>query len=100
LRDALVASIHFNIFHRDAERVVMTNVAQTFNVLQAMILAEGDRMILTPTYHVFEMNKQHQDAASLPVHLASPSANRKVSGKTRDTLSVSASAKDGRVLTR
>jgi alpha-N-arabinofuranosidase len=98
LRDALVASIHFDIFHRHADRVVMTNIAQTINVLQAMILTEGDQMILTPTYHVFEMNKQHQDAASLPVHLAAPSAKRQVRGKTLDTLSISASAKDGRSL--
>ena len=98
LRDAIVASIHFDIFHRHAERVVMANIAQTINVLQAMILTERDHLVLTPTYHVFEMNKQHQDAASLPVHLAAPSAKRKVGGKTLDTLSVSASAKDGQGL--
>ena len=98
LRDALVASIHFDIFHRHAERVVMANIAQTINVLQAMILTEGDHMILTPTYHVFEMNKQHQDAALLRVHLAAPSAIRKVGAKTLSTLSVSASTKHGQGL--
>jgi alpha-N-arabinofuranosidase len=77
---------------------VMANIAQTINVLQAMILTEGDHVILTPTYHVFEMNKQHQDAVSLPVHLAAPSAKREVGGKTLDTLSVTASAKDGQGL--
>ncbi len=98
LRDALVASLHFDIFHRHADRVVMANIAQTVNVLQAMILTDGDKLILTPTYHVFEMNKGHHDAVSLPVHVASPNAIREVDGKTLTTLSVSASTKDGQAL--
>jgi len=52
LRDALVAGIHLNIFNNHAERVKMANIAQTVNVLQAMILTDGPRMIVTPTYHV------------------------------------------------
>ncbi|MFC0272767.1 alpha-N-arabinofuranosidase [Metabacillus herbersteinensis] len=67
IRDALVAGVHFNIFHKHSDRVQMTNIAQTVNVLQAMILTEGDKMILTPTYHVFEMFKVHQDAQLLTV---------------------------------
>jgi len=62
IRDALVAGVHFNIFHNHSERVQMTNIAQMVNVIQAMILTESDKMILTPTYHVFEMYKVHQDA--------------------------------------
>jgi alpha-N-arabinofuranosidase len=71
LRDALVASIHFDVFHRHAGRVVMANIAQTVNVLQAMVLTdpETDALVLTPTYHVFAMNTGHHDAASLPVHI-------------------------------
>jgi alpha-N-arabinofuranosidase len=73
LRDALVAAIHLNIFNRHCERVHMANIAQTVNVLQAMILTEpegaGGRMVLTPTYHVFEMFAVHQDATSLPLDL-------------------------------
>ena len=71
LRDALVAALHFDIFHRHCDRVRMANIAQTINVLQAMILTEdgGDRMLLTPTYHVFEMYKVHQDATLLPLDL-------------------------------
>ncbi|MDP4088563.1 MAG: alpha-L-arabinofuranosidase C-terminal domain-containing protein, partial [Bacillota bacterium] len=53
MRDALVASIHFNIFHDHCDRVRMTNIAQCVNVLQAVILTEGAKMIKTPTYHVF-----------------------------------------------
>ncbi len=73
LRDALVAGINLNLFHQHCERVQMANIAQTVNVLQAMILTEGEKMVLTPTYHVFEMFKVHQDAELVPVELESPS---------------------------
>lgn len=69
LRDALVAGIHFNIFHKHCDRVRMANIAQTVNVLQAMILTKEEQMILTPTYHVFDMFKVHQDATYLPSEL-------------------------------
>lgn len=69
LRDAIVAALTFNIFNQHADRIHMTNIAQTINVLQALILTEegSDRMLLTPTYHVFEMFKVHHDATLLPV---------------------------------
>jgi len=73
LRDALVAGINLNIFNNHCDRVQMANIAQTVNVLQSVILTEGEKMILTPTYHVFEMYKVHQDATLLPVALDSPS---------------------------
>ncbi len=71
LRDALVAGIHFNIFNNYAERVGMANIAQTINVLQSVILTEGRKMVLTPTYHVFDMYQVHHDALRLPVHVES-----------------------------
>jgi alpha-N-arabinofuranosidase len=71
LRDALVAGIHLNIFNNHAERVGMTNIAQTINVLQSVILTEGAKMLLTPTYHVFDMFKVHHDALKLPVYVES-----------------------------
>ena len=67
LRDALAAALNLNIFHKHAERVRMANIAQTVNVLQAMVLTEGERMLLTPTYHVFHMFQVHQGATVLPV---------------------------------
>jgi alpha-N-arabinofuranosidase len=67
LRDAVVAALNFNIFHAHAERVRMTNIAQMVNVLQAMILTDKTRMLLTPTYHAYKMYVPFQDAASLPV---------------------------------
>jgi len=72
LRDALVAALNFHIFHKHAGRVVMANIAQTVNVLQAMILTDKEKMLRTPTYWVFEMFKVHQGGTSLPVELQSP----------------------------
>ncbi|MBL8267929.1 alpha-N-arabinofuranosidase, partial [Steroidobacter sp.] len=76
LRDALVASLTLDIFHRHAERVKMTNIAQMVNVLQAMILTDKEKMTLTPTYHVFEMYIPFQGATSLPVSVKSPTYQR------------------------
>ncbi len=69
LRDAFVASMTLDVFHRYTDRVKMTNIAQIANVLQSMILTKDDKMVLTPTYHVFEMYNVHQDATYLPVDL-------------------------------
>ncbi|MDQ6421788.1 alpha-N-arabinofuranosidase [Paenibacillus sp. LHD-117] len=71
IRDALVAGLNFHIFHDHNDRVRMANIAQMVNVLQAVILTEGDRMLLTPTYHVFDMYKVHQDAERLELRLVS-----------------------------
>jgi alpha-N-arabinofuranosidase len=72
MRDALVAALNFHVFHKHAERVTMANIAQTINVLQAMILTSKEKMLKTPTFWVFEMFKVHQDGTFLPVELQSP----------------------------
>jgi alpha-N-arabinofuranosidase len=72
LRDALVAGATLNIFNNHCDRVRMANLAQTVNVLQAVILTEGSKMLLTPTYHVFDLYKVHQDAKLLPMKFTSP----------------------------
>ncbi|MEX0720233.1 MAG: alpha-L-arabinofuranosidase C-terminal domain-containing protein [Balneolaceae bacterium] len=69
LRDALVASTTLDILNKHSDRVRIGNIAQTVNVLQAMIITEGDQMIKTPTYHVFEMYRVHYDAELLATHL-------------------------------
>lgn len=69
MRDALVAGINLNIFNKHCDRVKMANIAQLVNVLQAVILTEGDKMLLTPTYHVFNMYKDHQDAQLLDSYI-------------------------------
>jgi alpha-N-arabinofuranosidase len=71
LRDAVVAGLHLNIFNDHADRVRMANIAQTVNVLQAMVLTRGEEMILTPTYHVFDLYQVHQDATLLPTSVRS-----------------------------
>jgi alpha-N-arabinofuranosidase len=72
LRDAIVAGLNLNIFQQHSDRVQMANIAQMVNVLQAMILTDKEKMVLTPTYHVFEMYKVHQGATLIPVELAAP----------------------------
>ena len=72
LRDALLAALHFHIFHQHADRISMANIAQMINVLQAMILTDQEKMVLTPTYHVFEMFRVHQGATVLPLELSGP----------------------------
>ena len=69
LRDALVAGVTLNIFNQHCDRVKMANIAQTVNVLQAMILTDEAKMLLTPTFHVFEMYAVHHDATLLPTEL-------------------------------
>jgi alpha-N-arabinofuranosidase len=97
LRDALVAAINLNIFHQHADRVRLSNVAQMVNVLQAMILTEGPKMVLTPTYHVFSLFRPFQDATLLPTDMQAPSYRR---GAVRvPSLSVSAArTADGAVV--
>jgi alpha-N-arabinofuranosidase len=89
LRDAVSAAIALNIFNNHAERVRMTNIAQTINVLQAMVLTEGEKMLLTPTYHVFDLYKAHQNGTLLPIELDVPDYSWE--GKTLPGLSLSAS---------
>lgn len=84
IRDAMVAALTLNIFHKHADRVHMANIAQAVNVLQAMILTEGDKMVKTPSYHVFDLYKVHQDAEVVASY-----------GDESETLSYTVSKKDG-----
>ena len=69
IRDAMIAGCTLNIFHNHCDRVRMANLAQTINVLQAVILTNEEKMILTPTYHVMEMYNVHQNAKMVPLTL-------------------------------
>ncbi len=71
MRDAMIAGVTLNIFQNHADRVRMANLAQTINVLQAVILTKEEKIILTPTYHVLEMYNVHQDATLLPIDILS-----------------------------
>lgn len=72
MRDAMIAGMTLHIFHKFADRVRMANLAQTINVLQAVLLTKEDKMIRTPTYHVMKMLNVHQDAKRIPLEFVSP----------------------------
>lgn len=69
MRDAFVASLSLDVFHKYADRIKMCNIAQVANVLQAMILTKEDKMVLTPTYYIFKMYKPHMDATFIPMDM-------------------------------
>lgn len=89
LRDAVVAGANLNIFQKHADRVRMANIAQMVNVLQAMVLTEKEKMVLTPTYHVFRMYRVHQGATMIPVDLKAP--EYKLGDASVPSLNISAS---------
>jgi alpha-N-arabinofuranosidase len=89
MRDALIAATNLNIFNNHCDRVRGAALAQTINVLQSLILTNNDKMLLTPTYHVFDMYKVHQDAKYLALKLNAP--NYQVGNNTIPAINVSAS---------
>jgi alpha-N-arabinofuranosidase len=72
LRDAILAAVVLNLFNKYSSRIIMTNIAQTVNVLQSLCLTRGDKTILTPTYHVFNLYKYHMGNHALMVDVQSP----------------------------
>jgi alpha-N-arabinofuranosidase len=96
LRDAVTAAIHLNIFNQHADRVKAANLAQMVNVLQSVILTKDDKMVLTPTYHVFRMFRVHQGAMLLNLDLKCE--DYAFGGKKIAAISASSSVdKDGKV---
>ncbi len=91
LRDAMVAALSLNIFNNHCEKIAMTNVAQLVNNLHALFLAGGEHCIVTPTYHVYDMFKEHQGAEAIETVVTDNS-------DFAESLSVSASVKDGQLL--
>ncbi len=94
MRDAVVAGMTLNIFNRHCDRVRMANIAQTINVLQAVALTEGARMLKTPTWYAFNLFKAHQDATM--VHLYGETGATELDGERLPQLSISASVRGGR----
>ena len=72
MRDAIVAGLTLNIFNKHSDRIKMANIAQTINVLQAVALTDGEDMLLTPTYHIFKMYKDHQENTLLGSYITTP----------------------------
>jgi alpha-N-arabinofuranosidase len=96
IRDAVIAGVNLNIFHKHADRVHMSIIAQMVNVLQAMILTDKEKIILTPTYHVFKMYVPFQEATSFNLAVKTP--DYKSGKQSVPMISASAAkAKDGKV---
>lgn len=93
MRDAFVAALTLNTFNKYGDRIQMANIAQVVNVLQSMILTKDDKMTLTPTYHVFDMYRVHQDATYLPLDIISQT--KEIRGRNVSLVNASASKKDG-----
>ena len=91
MRDAIVAGLTLNIFNKHADRVMMANIAQTVNVLQSVLLTDGEKMIKTPTYYVFKIYKEHQNNTLLGSYITSDNINSKNDGKSFPQLVESAS---------
>jgi alpha-N-arabinofuranosidase len=97
LRDGLVAAITLDTFNRHADKLVMANIAQLVNVLQSLVLTEGERMLLTPTYHVFDLYQSHQGGQSVRTTIEAPDVSFVVGSERRKMpgLLGSASVRDG-----
>lgn len=93
MRDAMVAALTLNIFNKYTDRIQMANIAQVVNVLQSMILTNNEKMVLTPTYHVFDLYRVHQDATYLPLNITPDMVT--IRNKPVNTISASASQKNG-----
>ena len=91
MRDALVAAITMNIFNRHCDKIRMANIAQVANNIQSLFLTEGEKFTVTPTYHVFELYKEHQGAEALDTVVSE-------NWDIKDKVSVSASVKNGKML--
>lgn len=92
MRDAMVAAYHLNIFNRHSKRLKMANLAQVVNVLQSVILTEGEKLVKTPTYHVFDLFKNHQDGEAVYCHIQNENVYE---GKNTPMISSSVSIRNG-----
>src|SRR5690606_19727459 len=92
IRDAVVAAINFNLFHRFADRVRMTNIAQMVNVLQAMLLTDGAALVRTPTYWAFDLYTDHMDANFVDAQASPGDAPGTIGARGEFTVSVKDSA--------
>ena len=101
MRDAFVAALTLNIFHRHVDRVKMANIAQVVNVLQSMILTDmkgNGHMVLTPTYHVFKMYQPFQDATALPLEISCDSIKVRENQTIPTIFSSAAKTKDNSIV--
>ncbi len=98
MRDAIVAGLTLNIFNKHADRIMMANIAQTVNVLQSVILTDGEKMVKTPTYHVFKMYKEHQENTLIGSYITCDEIDSKWDNKKFPQLFESASIDEDGVI--
>ncbi len=99
LRDALVAALSLDTFNRHADKVHMANVAQLVNNLHSLFLADGDRFVATPTYHVYTMYRPHQDARAVRIEVQTPELSFRAGQQSERIVRLAGSAsrtRDGR----
>ena len=99
LRDALVAALSLDTFNRHADKVIMANVAQLVNNLHSLFLADGDRFVATPTYHVYTMYRPHQNARAVRIDVQAPELTFRAGGRSERIVRLAGSASrtsDGR----
>ncbi|MCH5239326.1 MAG: alpha-N-arabinofuranosidase [Muribaculaceae bacterium] len=101
MRDAMVAALTLNAFHKYSDRLKMANIAQIANVLQSMVLTQGDKMVVTPTYYVFKMYVPHQGGTFIPLEINTPytpvKSERKDFERKVPMVNATATEKDGTV---
>jgi alpha-N-arabinofuranosidase len=95
LRDALVAALTLDTFQRHADKIDMANVAQIINCIHSLFLADGDRFVATPNFHVFEMYRAHQQARALPLEVEAAAVGFRVAGRDESLFRVAGSASRG-----
>ena len=98
MRDAIVAGLTLNIFNKHADRLMMANIAQTVNVLQSVLLTDGEKMIKTPTYYVFKMYQEHQQNTLIGSYITTDNLNSKNDNKDFPQLTESASVDENGVI--
>ncbi len=99
MRDALVAALNLNIFNNHSDRVVMANIAQMVNVLQALILTDEEKIVLTPTYYVFDLFKSHQGATLVEFNIQTGEVGTETAKIPQISVSASKDSSDTLILT-
>ena len=92
LRDALVAALTLDTFNRHADKVDMANVAQLVNNLHSLFLADGDKFVATPNFHVYAMYRPHQGANGVRIEVQAPEVSFQAGGREQRIFRLAGSA--------
>ncbi|MCI1856527.1 MAG: hypothetical protein LKI80_00045 [Sporolactobacillus sp.] len=95
MRDAITTALTLDILQRNCDKVTMACNAQMVNVLNAVALTAGDKMVITPNFDVFMMYKSHRGGVALKTPRQDPDsgvyifASKKSNGITIDLINAS-----------